>query len=366
MGKDLIVNYKNEPCYEIKIRNDFSDLSKSIQMMNEKNYLRICIVTDSVIEPLYLKNVILKLSVDYPDTYITSFVFDAGESSKNLSTVQKLYQKLIQDQFDRNDLLIALGGGVVGDLTGFTAATYLRGIDFVQVPTTLLSQVDSSVGGKTGVDFEQYKNMVGAFYMPCLVYINTDVLKTLPAEQISSGMAEVIKYGIIRDFEFYEWLDSNVDKVKSLDQETLEYLIYQSCKNKKEVVEEDPTEQGIRATLNFGHTIGHAIEKLSHFKLYHGQCVGLGMVAAAYISMKRDIVTEGEFFTIMNILDSYNVYPELKDINIEDVISATKHDKKMNGQQIHFVLIRGIGISYIDTTVTDQEMRDAVEYILSI
>lgn len=366
MGKDLIVNYENKPCYEIKIRNNFEELSKSIQLMNDKNYLRICVVTDSNVESLHLKQVVLKLSIDYPDSYITSFTFDAGEESKNLKTIEKLYQKLIIDGFDRQDLLIALGGGVVGDLTGYTAATYLRGIDYVQVPTTLLSQVDSSVGGKTGVDFNQYKNMVGAFYMPSLVYINTEVLKTLPAVQISSGMAEVIKYGIIRDFEFYEWLDSNVDKVKQFDDEALEYLIYKSCKNKKEVVEEDPKEKGVRATLNFGHTIGHAIEKLFDFRLYHGQCVGIGMIAASYISMKRDIITEGEFFSIMNILDSYEVCPNISDIEIDSIIEATKHDKKMAGNVIRFILIKGIGISYIDTTVTDDEMRESIHYIMSI
>lgn len=366
MGKDIIVNYDHQPCYEIKIRDSFDELSRSIQLMNKREYLRICIVTDTNVESLYLKEVLLKLSIDYPDTYITSFTFEAGEGSKNLDTVNRLYQKLINDGFGRKDLLIALGGGVVGDLTGFTAATYLRGIDFVQIPTTLLSQVDSSIGGKTGVDFDQYKNMVGAFYMPQLVFINTSVLKSLPSVQISSGMGEVIKYGIIRDFEFYEWLDSNVEQVKALNNEAIEYVIYKSCMNKKEVVEEDPKEDGIRATLNFGHTIGHAIEKLSNFSLYHGQCVGIGMIAAAYISMKRGIVTEGEFFTIMNILDSYDVCPTLPALDANNIIAATKHDKKMEGDTIKFILIKGIGISYIDKTVTDNEMKEAIDYIFSI
>ena len=202
-----------------------------------------------------------------------------------------MYEFLIKNHFDRNDILIALGGGVVGDLTGYTAATYMRGIDFIQIPTTLLSQVDSSIGGKTGVDLKSYKNMVGAFHHPKLVYINVKTLNSLPRREFSSGMAEIIKHGLIMDKEYFVWLNNNSNHIKSLDTKILVEMIYGSCFIKKTVVEEDPNEKGLRAILNFGHTIGHAIEKSKKFKLLHGECVSLGMVAALRISFDREQIS---------------------------------------------------------------------------
>lgn len=189
-----------------------------------------------------------------------SIIFEAGESQKNLDTVKMIYEKLILAKFDRKDLLVALGGGVTGDITGFTAATYLRGIDFVQIPTSLLAQVDSSIGGKTGVDFDSYKNMVGAFHMPKLVYINVSTLTTLSDEQFISGMGEIIKHGLIKDSAYFDWLIENHDRILARDKDVLMEMIRVSCNIKRVVVENDPTEKGDRALLNFGHTLGHAIE----------------------------------------------------------------------------------------------------------
>lgn len=223
------------------------------------------------------------------------FIFPAGEESKTLATVENLYEFLIQNKFERRDMLAALGGGVVGDLTGFTAATYLRGIDFIQIPTSLLAQVDSSIGGKTGVDFRAYKNMVGAFHQPKLVYSCAETLKTLTEQQYISGLGEIIKHGLIKDIAYYHWLKEHKEAILSRDTQTMIEMIEVSCRIKKEVVENDPEEAGERALLNFGHTLGHAVEKLMNFTMLHGECVAVGMHGAAWhfkrkkYDLRRDI-----------------------------------------------------------------------------
>ncbi|MBQ1547668.1 MAG: 3-dehydroquinate synthase [Lachnospiraceae bacterium] len=355
MAKDLLVEYEGKPCYEIKIRDSFSELLPAMLHLNLNAARRVCIVTDSNVSKLYLSEVASILSEGFSE--VKTFEFPEGESSKNLSVVEKLYGELIKWRFDRNDLLIALGGGVTGDMTGFAAATYLRGIDFIQIPTTLLSQVDSSIGGKTGVDYMQYKNMVGAFYMPKLVFINTSVLKTLPNEQFASGMAEVIKHGLIRNKIYYKWLRDNFQKINDKDPETLEIMIFESCQVKKEVVENDPTEKGERAVLNFGHTIGHAIEKLSDFSLYHGQCVAKGSVCSAYISYKRGYISMEDYMQIVDTFEEFNLDTTIDTkLDVETIIETTKSDKKMVGDKIKFVTLHGIGRAYLDMDVSDEEM----------
>jgi 3-dehydroquinate synthase len=294
---------------------------------------------------------------------IHRFVFPAGEASKTLDTVRDLYEYLIVNHYDRKDLLIALGGGVVGDLTGYAAATYLRGIDFVQVPTTLLSQVDSSIGGKTGVDFDSYKNMVGAFHQPKLVYMNVNTLNTLTDEQFSCGMGEILKHGLIKDADYYEWTIQHMSEICERDLATLKTMIAASCEIKRAVVEKDPTEKGERALLNFGHTIGHAIEKLKNFQMLHGQCVGLGVVAAAYISYKRELLSAEEFFEIRDMNVGFDLPISFEGLDTEEIIRTTKSDKKMEAGKIKFVLLKGIGHAFVDRTVTDDEMRDALNYL---
>ena len=292
------------------------------------------------------------------------FTFEAGEKSKNLNTVQQLYKVLIEEKLDRKSLIIALGGGVVGDLAGFGAATYLRGIDFIQVPTTLLSQVDSSVGGKTGVDLEQYKNMVGAFHQPRLVYMNLHTLRSLPAEQFACGMGEVLKTGLICDGDFYQFVCAEQEKIQQLDTALLKKMIRRCCEIKAGVVERDPKEQGERALLNLGHTIGHAVEKLMDFKLLHGQCVAIGLIAAAKISLNRDLLTEKEYQQIIQGCESYRLPTYIEGLHAGDILSATKKDKKMEQGQIKFVLMKGLGGSFIDRTVTDQELLEGIQEIL--
>ena len=252
--------------YFIRLENDFQALSDAVISLG-KPYARIAIITDSNVAPLYLKEAERALSGT--GATVSSLVLPAGEEHKNLDSIDTIYQFLIDQQLDRNDLLAALGGGVIGDMTGFAAATYLRGIDFIQLPTTLLADVDSSIGGKTGVDYHSYKNMVGAFKQPRLVYMNLSVLRSLPERQFSTGMAEIVKHACIMDEEYLTFLEENKNRIWGLEPDCLLPMIRQSLLIKKKVVEEDPTEKGIRAILNFGHTLGHALEKESGFTLTH-------------------------------------------------------------------------------------------------
>lgn len=360
--KDLIINYENEPCYEICFRPDFKDLYTVFEKKVNHSYDKICIVTDSNVAKLYLDDV---KSIFDISNEVYSFVFDAGEESKNLNTVSLLYEHLIINKFTRNSLLIALGGGVVGDLTGFAAATFLRGIDFIQIPTTLLSQVDSSVGGKTGVDFNQYKNMVGAFYMPKLVYMNIGTLASLDENNFACGMGEVIKSALIADNDFFLWLKENHESIINKSFDSLEYMVNKCCQIKGHIVEIDPKEKGIRAYLNFGHTIGHAIEKLSNFSLGHGQCVGLGMISAAYLSNKLGYLSAAEVNDIIMMLQSYSIPTTIAGLNSHDILAATKSDKKMNGSKIKFTIIKSLGEanSYLD--FTDDDLIWSIEKVLN-
>ena len=349
MSKTVTVSYQGIPSYKIEIQRDFSLLPEILADLGYgKN--KVCIVTDSNVAPLYLEKVESLLAPAF--SHCTSFIFEAGEASKNTDTVGLVYEHLIQHKFDRKDLLVALGGGVVGDLTGFAAATYLRGIDFIQVPTTLLAQTDSSIGGKTGVDFMQYKNMVGAFYMPRLVYMNISTLKSLPNRQFSAGTAELIKHGFIKDLSYTHFIQEHSFEIMKQDYDSMEEMIYQSCQIKRDVVERDPKEQGERALLNFGHTIGHAIEKLSEFSLHHGECVALGMVSAAYISFLTGSLHEEELDKIKIILQSFHLPVKLTAFShsAEEILAATKLDKKMENGKIKFI--------------TDEEILSGISYIL--
>ena len=356
----LLVKREGDFHYPICFEENFSNLA---QVMKVEGLVdrKICIVTDSNVGPLYesaVEEALRKVSSD-----ISVFTFEAGEKNKNLDTVSSLYQTLIQNGLDRKSLLVALGGGVVGDLTGFGAATYLRGIDFIQIPTTLLAQVDSSVGGKTGVDFQQYKNMVGAFHQPKLVYMNLSTLTTLPAEQFACGMGEILKTGLICDGEFFRFVCREQESIKALDMKLIAAMVRRCCEIKAGVVERDPKEQGERALLNLGHTVGHAVEKLKNFTLLHGQCVGAGLVAAAYLSMKRGLLNEQEYQEICRGCADYDLPIHVDGLIPQDVLAATKKDKKMEQGHIKFILMDGIGKSFIDKTVTDAEMLSCIQEI---
>lgn len=361
MSEIITVHLDQKPIYDIVIEKNFSQLGTAFSRLNVTGR-KICIVTDSNVGPLYAKAVQEVLETTGNQIFV--YTFAAGEESKNLNTVQDLYEFLIENHFDRKDMLAALGGGVVGDLTGFTAATYLRGISFIQIPTSLLAQVDSSIGGKTGVDFRAYKNMVGAFHQPKLVYMNMSTLLSLDTRLFNSGFGEIIKHGLIKDAAYYRWLQNNAAKIQAKDYDALEQMIAGSCNIKREVVELDPTEQGDRALLNFGHTLGHAIEKLMNFQLYHGECVVLGMIAALNISVTRGHIAQAEYDDAIQMFKAYAFPTNVTGISIDDVIRVSKSDKKMEANQIKFILLKQIGNAYIDRTVTDDEMKRSLTDII--
>ena len=347
-------------CYHIYLEPDFAKLPEAVEPLNIKER-KLCIVADSTTAELYGAE--LKEILKETCTYVSMFVFPAGEVNKTLNTVRDLYEHLILEKFDRKDMLVALGGGVVGDLTGFAAATYLRGIGFIQIPTTLLSQVDSSIGGKTGVDFDAYKNMVGAFHMPRLVYMNLNVLKTLPDRQFACGMGEIIKHGLIQDSDYLEKLSTYQREIREKNYAALLWMVAGSCKVKRHVVEEDPTEQGIRAWLNFGHTIGHSVEKLKDFTLCHGECVAIGCAAAAWMSWKRGLISEKEKEATEQLLLDYQLPVRVKGLQPEDIVKTTKLDKKMDAGKVKFVLLKKIGEAFVTRDVEDEELLRASRYV---
>ena len=337
MAQRLPVLYNKKPCYDIVFQQSFDGLWEELQELGASEK-KLCIVTDSRVDELYGAQVAELL--EGKCRKIVKYAFPAGEENKNLETVKDVYRYLIEEGFDRKDMLLALGGGVTGDLTGFVAATYLRGIDFVQIPTTLLAQVDSSIGGKTGVDFDSYKNMVGAFKMPRLVYMNLSVLKTLEERQFYSGFAEVMKSALIKDALFYEWLIENMYEICEREPATLEEMVIRTCSIKKMVVEKDPTEQGDRALLNLGHTIGHAIEKYKNFELYHGECVALGTVAAAYISWKKEMLSMEEFYEIRDMFVPFYLPISVDDIDPQEILKLTKSDKRWKPVRLNLFYLK--------------------------
>ena len=359
-GRTLPVRREGEICYEIRLEQDFEKLAEGAAELGTEGR-KICIVTDTHVGPLYLETVRERLSGVC--SRVTVYTIEAGEDYKTLDTVRGLYEHLILEHFDRRDLLAALGGGVIGDLTGFAAATYLRGISFIQIPTTLLSQVDSSIGGKTGVDFDSYKNMVGAFHMPRLVYMNLSVLQTLPERQFASGMAEILKHGLIKNADYFQWLLDHRQDILERKPKALMQMIEESCKIKRDVVEKAPTEQGERALLNFGHTIGHAVEKLKNFQMYHGECVAAGCAAAAYLSWKRGLIDESELDRICGAFQSFSLPVKVGRIDPAKVLEPTRSDKKMEAGRIKFVLLQRTGCAFVDRTVTEAEMLDAIKWI---
>ncbi len=360
MDNRMTVHLDEKPIYDIVFSDSFNQLSTELEGLDIKQR-RICIVSDTNVGTRYFEDI--KQCLAGKCREVITFMFKAGEENKNLDVVKSLYEALIVAEFDRGDMLIALGGGVVGDLTGYTAATYLRGIDFVQIPTSLLSQVDSSIGGKTGVDFSSYKNMVGAFHMPKLVYINVNTLNTLPDREFISGMGEIIKHGIIKDASYFTWLMEHARDIKSRNTETLLEMIRVSCNIKRLVVENDPKEKGERALLNFGHTLGHAIEKDQNFAYLHGECVAMGMILAAKLSVQKGFISQSVYEDICDLITMFPFPDFPEEMDIPKVVKITKNDKKMAAGKIKFILMRNIGEAFIDTSVTENDMEGALKAV---
>ncbi|WP_374495739.1 3-dehydroquinate synthase [Zoogloea sp.] len=321
---------------------------------------RVAVVTNDVVGPLYLDAFVAGLRAQ--GLQVTTIVLPDGEAHKDWPTLNLIFDGLLAARCDRSTTLIALGGGVVGDMVGFAAATYQRGVPFIQVPTTLLSQVDSSVGGKTAINHPLGKNMIGAFYQPRLVLADTTVLDTLPDRELKAGLAEVIKYGLIRDLPFLDWIETHLDQLLARDPETLAEAVERSCRNKAEVVAADETEQGERATLNLGHTFGHAIETgLGYGQWLHGEAVAAGTIMAADLSRSLGWLTDDEVARVRLIHERAGLPVRGPALGADRYLELMSHDKKVSDGTLRLVLLKGVGRAVISAEATPDQMRESIE-----
>jgi len=320
---------------------------------------QVAIVTNTTVAPLYLDAIASPLKAAGID--VIPIILPDGEAYKNSETLNLIYDALLQNRCERNTTLIALGGGVIGDLTGYAAATYLRGVPFIQVPTTLLSQVDSSVGGKTGINHPLGKNMIGAFYQPQVVLADIATLVTLPKKELAAGMAEVIKYGLIRDRDFFDWIENNIEKLNSLDAAAMSYAIYRSCQNKAEVVAADEREVGERALLNLGHTFGHAIENAMGYGVWlHGEAVAAGTMLAADLSGRLGWLKADEIERIRKLFVAAKLPVDAPELGVERYLDLMGMDKKVVDGKIRLVLQQGIGRSVLTSDYDSTALKQTL------
>lgn len=317
---------------------------------------KIAIITNPTINNIY--GPILKNSFKGADFKIHLTEIPDGEEYKTLETAVKIYDWLTDIKIERQSPLIALGGGIIGDITGFVAATYLRGVPYIQIPTTLLAQVDSSIGGKTAVNHPKGKNLIGAFYQPRVVFIDIDTLKTLPNREILCGAAEIIKYGVIRDRDFFEYLENNIERLINLEEKVLIYSIKKACEIKADVVSRDERETGLRAALNFGHTIGHAIESLTDYKKYrHGEAIAIGMAYAAQLSFKTELCSQDDCERVISLIKKAGLPTAISDLDTDTIIESLYLDKKVRDEKVRFVLMNGIGAVEIYNDISHELIR---------
>lgn len=315
---------------------------------------RVLIVTNETVAPLYLD----RAKSCFPGKSVDTVVLPDGEKYKDWQTLNQIFDHLLQNRHSRKTTLVALGGGVVGDMTGFAAACYQRGVPFIQIPTTLLSQVDSSVGGKTGINHPLGKNMVGAFHQPEIVLIDTDTLSSLPPREVAAGLAEVIKYGLIRDIQFLDWLEANVDRLVALDATAVAEAILRSCACKAEVVAKDEREGGLRAILNLGHTFGHAIETFAGYGNWlHGEAVGTGMIMAADLSAREDMISREQFERAVTLIKRAGL-PEVppKGMTPDDFRNLMAVDKKNVDGRLRLVLLANLGKAIVTEDATVENL----------
>lgn len=342
-----------ERAYPIHVGKDLAAVSGVLK--ERIRTPRVVVVTDETVAPLYLQAVYAAL----PRKPVMDVVLPAGEEHKTLATFELICTRLLEAGAGRNTTLVALGGGVVGDLTGFAAACYQRGVDFVQIPTTLLAQVDSSVGGKTGVNHALGKNMIGAFYQPRAVAIALDVLDTLPPRHFSAGVAEIIKYGMIFDVDFFGWLEDNVDSLMALDADALTHAISRSCEIKAQVVAKDERESsGYRMLLNLGHTFGHAIETAAGYgRWLHGEAVGCGLLLAAALSRDLGYVGNEEVGRVTSLLERAKLPGKMPpEIEVNDLLNLMARDKKNLDGEYRLVLLKGIGDAFVSGDVSREQV----------
>ena len=326
----------------------------------------VVVITDKNVASLYLDNIISVL-----ETYgfsVDFVVLPPGESQKSLKVASRLYTKLLEFKTRRNETVIAFGGGVIGDLAGFVSATYMRGINLVHVPTTLLAQVDSSIGGKVGVNHPLGKNLIGAFYPPVFTFIDVSFLRTLPKRELICGLGEVVKYGIIKNKELFKFIESNLNEILNFDLKKIMFSVFESAKVKSDVVSKDEREKRLRMVLNFGHTVGHGIEAgLNYRVLKHGEAVLLGIVSESYIAFKRNFISQKLFYRIVEL--SFNVLGERKRLKLPSVDSILKHagfDKKVRGEKINMYLPIGLGRMKFCDDVSFDEIKTGVEFLFKV
>ena len=321
---------------------------------------RVAIVTNEVVGPLYLERV--RGALEAAGVRVSAVVLPDGEARKDWPTLNLIFDMLLAERCERSTTLLALGGGVVGDMGGFAAACYQRGMPFIQVPTTLLAQVDSSVGGKTAINHPLGKNMIGAFYQPRLVLADIDTLDTLPDRELSAGLAEVIKYGLIRDPEFLAWLETNLERLVARDTDALAFAIERSCRNKAEVVAADETEQGERALLNLGHTFGHAIETgLGYGEWLHGEAVAAGTMMAAELSRRLGWISAGDVSRIEALFERARLPVWGPRLGVERYVELMAHDKKVEAGKLRLVLLREVGRAVIHGDAAAADIAAAIE-----
>ncbi len=357
MNQKLTVGLK-ERSYDIHIGAGVLDQVKLLAKFVPRK--RVAIISNTTVAPLYLDRLtqnLRSLKIEY-----TEVVLPDGESYKTGETLNLIYDALLKNRCERSTPLIALGGGVIGDMTGYAAATYLRGVPFIQIPTTLLSQVDSSVGGKTGINHPLGKNMIGAFYQPQLVLADISTLNTLPDKELSAGLAEVIKYGLIRDLPFLEWLESNMEKLLARDSAALQYAITRSCENKAEVVALDERESGERALLNLGHTFGHAIESGMGYGVWlHGEAVAAGTVMAADLSCRLGWISSSDVARVRKLFKRANLPVVAPVLGNENYLDWMGMDKKVEGGKLRFVLLKQLGHAVIADKVPLHLLHQTLE-----
>ena len=355
--KSKILNVElADKSYPIYIGSDL--LSSKSLLSDHIQGKQVMVVTNTTIAPLYLE----KLKDALSDFNVESVVLPDGEEFKTLETLNKVFDALLKAKFDRSSTLVALGGGVVGDITGYAAASYQRGVNFIQVPTSLLSQVDSSVGGKTGVNHELGKNMIGAFYQPKAVIIDVDTLDTLSDQEYSAGMAEVIKYGLLGNADFFSMLETNIESIMARNKDLIIEIIFNSCKDKASIVALDEFERGKRALLNLGHTFGHGIENAFGYGNYlHGEAVSIGMVMATKLSMDEGYLSNEDAIRVESILSKADLPISIKkSIGSETLIEAMSLDKKSIDGKIRLVLLKALGDSYLTDSYSKENFNKVV------
>lgn len=354
--RTLTVNIKDQP-YPIHIGPGLLDRADLITPHLPQK--RVAIVTNSAVGPLYCERLKTALSAAGVESF--EIVLPDGEVHKNWQTLNQIFDQLIASRCERKTTLLALGGGVVGDMTGFAAATYQRGAPYIQIPTTLLAQVDSAVGGKTAINHPNGKNMIGAFYQPKLVLADTTLLDTLPQREFSAGLAEVIKYGLIRDVPFFEWLETNIEKVMARDTDAVIHAVYESCRNKAEVVAEDEKETGVRAILNLGHTFGHAIETATNYNTWlHGEAVAIGTMLAASMSELLGDLQKADNARIRSLFAKAHLPTATPLLGADTFLKLMASDKKVENRVIRLVLLKALGNAYVNSNTTDEQITATI------